>query len=82
MLEVGRKPAKRILLWKSFFYDSDPLSPARWHGKHTYVSSLGMLGTTQLSFICRSHNILNGYEHTHTRQRMTIDNNNNNRKQV
>ena len=33
------------------------LSPPRWHGKHTYLSSLGMLGTTQPNFICRSHNI-------------------------
>ena len=35
------------------------LSPARWDDKHTYLSSLGMLGTTQLNsiFFCRSHNI-------------------------
>ena len=26
-----------------------PLSPARWHDKHTYLSSLEMLGTTQLN---------------------------------
>ena len=35
----------------------ETLSPARWHGKHTYLSSLEMLGTTQLNFITRSHNI-------------------------
>ena len=27
------------------------LFPARWHDKHTYLSSLGMLGTTQLNSI-------------------------------
>ena len=27
----------------------ETLSPARWHGKHIYLSSLGMLGTTQLN---------------------------------
>ena len=27
---------------------TNSLSPARWHDKHTYLSSLGMLGTTQL----------------------------------
>ena len=26
------------------------LSPSRWHDKHTYLSSLGMLGTIQLNF--------------------------------
>ena len=31
-----------------------PLSPARWHDKHIYLSSLGIMGTTQ--FFCRSHN--------------------------
>ena len=52
---------------------SGKLSPARWHDKHTYLSSLGMLGTTQLSFCFVDHIIFNnGYmKHTHTRQRMT-----------
>ena len=37
----------------------EALSPARWHDKHTYLSSLGMLGTTQLNsfFFCKSHDI-------------------------
>ena len=58
------------------------LSPARWHSKNTCLSSLGMLGTTQLNFICRSHNIYD--EHmkcTHTRQR-TTNNNTNNKKRT
>ena len=36
------------------------LSPARWRDKHTYLSSPGMLDTTQLNsffFFFRSHNI-------------------------
>ena len=60
------------------------LSPPRWRDKHTYLSSLGMLGTTQLThFICRSHNVNNGYmKRAHTRQRMSNNNNNSKRKQV
>ena len=54
------------------------LSPARWHGKFAYLSSLGMLGTTQLSFICNHITFNNGYmKSTHTRQRMTNNNNKN-----
>ena len=30
---------------------SSPLPPTRWHCKHTYLSSLWMLGTTQLNSI-------------------------------
>ena len=51
------------------------LFPARWHSKHTYLSSLGMLGTTQLDSIFFSDHITfnNGYmKRTHTRQRMTM----------
>ena len=28
-----------------------PLSPARWHSKTTYVSNLGLLGTTELNSV-------------------------------
>ena len=62
-----------------------PLSPARWHDKHTYLSGLAMMGTTQLNSIFFADHILvnNGYmKHAHTRQRMTSNNNNNKRKQV
>ena len=64
------------------------LSPARWHDKHTYLSSLGMLDTTQLnsiSFFFFSDHIIfnNGHmKHAHSWQRMTNNNNNNKRKQV
>ena len=35
-------------------------SPARWHDKHTYLSRLGMLGTTQLNcfFFFADHRLL------------------------
>ena len=49
------------------------LSPARWHSESTYLSSLGMLGTAQLNFICRSHNIYNEcMKCAHTRQRTSL----------
>ena len=61
-----------------------PLSPARWHDKHTYLSSLGMLGTTQLILFFADHIIFNNghMKHAHSWQRMTNNNNNNERKQV
>ena len=50
-----------MLIIKAQLHDASlyTLSPARWHDKHTYLSSLGMLGTTQLIFFfcCKSHNI-------------------------
>ena len=54
------------------------LSPARWHDKHTYLSSLGMLGTTQLIFFA-DHIIFNtGHmKHADSWQIMANDNNNN-----
>ena len=64
--------------------DTYALSPARWHDKHTYLSSLGMLGTTRPNSIVFADHITfnNGYmKHAHTRQRMS-NNNNNKRKQV
>ena len=67
-------PEKRSLL--------TPLSPSRWHGKHTYLSSLGMLGSTQLNSILFADHITfnNGYmKHAHTRQRFSNNNNNNKR---
>ena len=30
---------------------SIPLSPARWHSKHTYLSSLGILGKNRTTFL-------------------------------
>ena len=53
------------------------LSPARWRGKHTYLSSLGLLGTTQLNsiFIVDHIKFNNGYmKRADTRQRMTNNN--------
>ena len=78
-----------MLIIKAQLHDASlyTLSPARWHDKHTYLSSLGMLGTTQLNsfffFFVANHLIFhNGYmKHAHTRQRMTNNNNNNKRKQ-
>ena len=67
------------------FKQKSALSPARWHDKHTHLSSLGMLGTTQLnSIFFADHIIFNNrhLKHAHTRQRMTNNNNNNKRKQV
>ena len=61
------------------------ISPVRWHGKHTYLSSLGMLCTTQINLILFADHITfnNGYmKRAHTRQRMSNNNNNNKRKQV
>ena len=61
------------------------LSPARWHDKHTYPSSLGMLGTTQLNSIFFADHITfnNGrMKYAHSWQRMTNNKNNNERKQV
>ena len=61
------------------------LSPARWHGKHTNLSGLGMLGTTQLNSIFFADHITfnNGsMKRAHIRQRMTNNHNNNKRKQV
>ena len=50
----------------------DALSPARWHDKHTYLSSLGMLGTSQFNFFADHVIFKNGYmKYAHTRQRMT-----------
>ena len=40
---------------------SRSLSPAKWHDKHTYLSSLGMLGTTQLNFSADHIIFNNGY---------------------
>ena len=63
----------------------DPLSPARWHVKHTYLSSVGMLGTTLLNSILFADHITfnNGkMKRAHTRQRITNNNNNKKRKQV
>ena len=59
------------------------LSLARWHDKYTNLSSLGILGTTQLNFF-EDHIIFNnGYmKHASTRQRMTNNNNNDKRNQV
>ena len=57
----------------------------RWHGKHTFLSSLGMLGITQLKSILFADHITFSYAYlkrVHTRQRMTNNNNNNKRKQV
>ena len=65
--------------------NSSPLSPSRWHDKHTYLSSLGMLDTTQLKPIFFADHIIfnNGHmKHAHSWQRMTNNNNNNKRKQV
>ena len=45
-----------------------------------YLSSLGMLGTTQLNFICRSQHLT--MERAHTRQRMTNNDNKFKIKQV
>ena len=57
------------------------LSPARWHDKHTYLYSLGVLGTTQLNFFADHIIFNNGYmKHALTRQRMTNNYNNNKRK--
>ena len=69
--------------WKTVKQCVPALSPARWHDKHTYLSSLGMLGTTQLN-VFADHIIFNsGYmKHAHSWQRMTNNNNNNKRKQV
>ena len=36
---------------ENFGYLAEALSPARWHDTHTYLSSLGMLGTTKLNSI-------------------------------
>ena len=61
------------------------LSPAKWHGKHTYLSNLGMLGTTQVNSILFADHITfnNGYmKHAHSTQRMTNNKNNNKRKHV
>ena len=61
------------------------LSPARWHDKHASLSSLGMLGTTQLnSFFFSDHIIFNNghMKHAHSWQRMTNNNINNKKKQV
>ena len=59
-----------------------PLSPARWHDKHTYL----VWGCwAQLNSIFFADHIIsnNGYmKHSHTRQRMTHNNNSNKRKQV
>ena len=43
----------RICIIQGFYTSAgfEALSTARWPGKHTYVSSLGMLGTTQLNFL-------------------------------
>ena len=50
----------------------DSLSPARWHDAHTYLSSLGMLGTTQLNFFADHIISNNGHmKHAHSWQRMT-----------
>ena len=46
------------------------LSPSRRHGKHTYLSSFGMLGTIQLNSILFADHITlnNGYmKRAHTR---------------
>ena len=54
-----------LLNWSREGYPSPPfhrvwpLSPTRWHGKHTFLSCLVTLDTilTQLNFISRSHDI-------------------------
>ena len=60
VLETVQKATKTILkkipvtFLKSFIRVSSTklsLSPARWHDKHTYLSSLGILGTTRLNSI-------------------------------
>ena len=64
---------------------SKALFRARWYGKHTYLSSLGMLGTIQLNSILFADHIKfnDGYiKRAYTRQRMSNDNYNNERKQV
>ena len=58
---LSREPMKEIssFIKQSVMYDKqvqankakDSLSPAIWHDKHTYLSSLGMLGITQLNSI-------------------------------
>ena len=64
-------------------YGNRSLSPAKWHDKHSYLSSLGMLGTTQLNFFADHIIFNNGYiKYAHTRLRMTKNNNSNERKQV
>ena len=77
---------------KSLYWRNDTATfvtsylPAGWHDKHTYLSSLGMLGITQLNsfFFLADHIIFNnGYiKHAHKWQRMTNDNNSNKRKQA
>ena len=37
-----------------FFYCMVSLSAARWHGKHTYLSSLGILGKKQLLSLAKT----------------------------
>ena len=59
------------------------LSPAIWHDKHNYLSSLGMLGTTELDFFADHIIFNNGHmKHAHSWQSMTNNNNNDKRKQV
>ena len=61
------------------------ISRYRWYSIHTFLSSLGMLGITQLKSILFADHITfsNAYlKRFHTRQRMTNNNNNNKRKQV
>ena len=56
------------------------LSPARWHSKHTYLSSRWMLGTTQLKSILSADHIIFNNEYlkrAYRRQRMTNNNNKN-----
>ena len=55
------KMAHSIHVGQKFEDYQASLSPNRWHNKHTYLSSLGMLGTTRLNsiffFFFRSHDI-------------------------
>ena len=73
-----------ILVWRDDVddrrYTTDALSPPRWHGKHTHLSSLGIPARTQLNSVLFADHITfkNGYmKRVHTIQRMTNNNNNN-----
>ena len=53
-----------------------PLPPDTWHGKHTYLSTLEMLGTTHLNSTLFADHITFNNGYMHTRQRKPNNNNN------
>ena len=83
IIYVLAKTGTAIMFGVVMVHAFSTLSPARWHGKHTYLFSVGYW--IQLNSILFADHITfnNAYmKRAYTKQKMTNNNNNNKRKQV